>query len=136
MTARGKGNKMKITKTLLKTLIKEELLKEFYSEKDFDPKLPRNRKWAASGAKVTWNRGFIEEPIPGKFIMHTVDGKRVPKLDANGEPIPKTRTLRDAGSGSVLEIIPAPGNVLGIAIIMDDATGREVEVEIAELVKA
>ena len=68
--------------------------------------------------------------------MHTVDGNRVPKLDANGEPIPKTRTLSDAGSGSVLEIIPAPGNVLGIAIIMDDATGREVEVEIAELVKA
>ncbi len=127
---------MKITKSQLRQLIKEELLKEFYSERDFDPKHPRNREWAAAGAKVTWNRGFIEEPIPGKFVMHTVDGKRVPKLDANGEPIPKTRTLRDSGSGSVQEIVPAPGNVLGIAIIIDDATGREVEVEIAELVKA
>ena len=123
---------MKLTQSTLRTLIKEELLKEFYSERDFDPRHPRNRGW---DGRVSWNAGFIEEPIPGKFIMHTVDGKRVPKLDANGEPIPKTKTLRDLKTGTVQSIVPAPGNVIGIAIIIDDDTGREVEVEIAELTK-
>ena len=127
---------MKITKGLLRKLIKEEILKEFYSENDFDPRHPRNKEWADAGARVTWNQGFIEEPIPGKFIMHTVNGERVPKLDANGEPIPKTKTLRDERSGAVQSIVPGSGNVIGIAIIIDDATRREVEVEIAELTKA
>lgn len=126
---------MKITKGLLRKLIKEEILKEFYSEKDFNPELPRNKEWVAAGARVTWNQGFIEEPIPGKFIMHTVNGERVPKLDANGEPIPKTRTLRDERSGSVQSIQTSGGAVLGIAKIKDDE-GNSHEVEIAELTKA
>lgn len=124
---------MKLTKSFLRNLIKEELLKEFYSEKDFDPKQSRNRNW---DGRVTWNQGFIEEPIPGKFIMHTVDGKRVPKLDASGDPIPKTKTLRDTRTGIVQSIIPGYGTVIGIAKIIDDSTGKEVEVEIAELTKS
>jgi len=123
---------MKITKTLLRKLIKEELLKEFYSEKDFDPKQSRNRNW---DGRVTWNQGFIEEPIPGKFVMHTVDGKRVPKLDASGDPIPKTKTLRDIRTGTVQNIIPGYGTVIGIAQIIDD-DGASHEVEIAELTKS
>jgi hypothetical protein len=124
---------MKLTKSFLRNLIKEELLKEFYSEKDFDPKQSRNRNW---DGRVTWNQGFIEEPIPGKFVMHTVDGKRVPKLDASGDPIPKTKTLRDTRTGIVQSIIPGYGTVIGIAKIIDDSTGKEVEVEIAELTKS
>ena len=127
---------MKITEKLLKQVVTESLkrtlLKEFYSEKDFDPKQSRNRNW---DGRVTWNQGFIEEPIPGKFVMHTVDGKRVPKLDANGDPIPKTKTLRDERTGTVQSIVPGYGTVIGIAKIIDDKTDREVEVEIAELTK-
>lgn len=127
---------MKITEKLLKQVVTESLkrtlLKEFYSEKDFDPKQSRNRNW---GGKVSWNQGFIEEIIPGKFIMHTVDGKRVPKLDADGNPIPKTKTLRDIRTGKVQSIVPGYGTVIGIAKIIDDSTGEEVEVEIAELTK-
>tara|TARA_S200002703_G_scaffold149420_1_gene146946 strand:- start:103 stop:489 length:387 start_codon:yes stop_codon:yes gene_type:complete len=128
---------MKITEKLLKQVVTESLkrtlLKEFYSEKDFDPKHPRNKNW---DGKVTWNQGFIEEIIPGKFIMHTVGGKRVPKLDANGDPIPKTKTLRDVRTGTVQSIVPGYGTVIGIAKIIDDSTGEEVEVEIAELTKS
>ena len=68
--------------------------------------------------------------------MHTVDGKRVPKLDANGDPIPKTKTLRDERTGTVQSIVPGYGTVIGIAKIIDDSTGEEVEVEIAELTKS
>ncbi|HAW82119.1 MAG TPA: hypothetical protein DCX27_21890 [Balneola sp.] len=127
---------MKITEKLLKQVVTESLkrtlLKEFYSEKDFDPKQSRNRNW---DGKVSWNQGFIEEIIPGKFIMHTVGGKRVPKLDADGNPIPKTKTLRDIRTGKVQSIVPGYGTVIGIAKIIDDSTGEEVEVEIAELTK-
>ncbi len=46
---------MKITEKLLKQVVTESLkrtlLKEFYSEKDFDPKQSRNRNW---GGKVSW----------------------------------------------------------------------------------
>tara|TARA_R110000744_G_scaffold327447_1_gene433147 strand:+ start:516 stop:932 length:417 start_codon:yes stop_codon:yes gene_type:complete len=129
---------MKITEKLIRKVVSESLkrtlLKEFYSEKDFDPRHPRNKNW---DGKVTWNKGFIEEPIPGKFVMHTVDGKRVPKLDADGEPIPKTKTLRDIRTGTVQSIVPGYGTVIGIAKIIDDSdpARREVEIEIAELTK-
>ena len=76
---------MKITKTQLKKIIKEELLKEFYSERDFDPKHPRNRRW---DGKVTWNAGFVEVPT-GKMTK-----------DRDGNPVPKTRTERDIKTGS------------------------------------
>tara|TARA_E500000318_G_scaffold20525_1_gene21080 strand:+ start:5319 stop:5657 length:339 start_codon:yes stop_codon:yes gene_type:complete len=112
---------MKLTKSFLRNLIKEELLKEFYSEKDFDPKQSRNRNW---DGRVTWNQGFIEVPT-GKMTK-----------DRDGNPVPKTRTERDIRTGVVQSIIPGYGTVIGIAKIIDDSTGKEVEVEIAELTKS
>tara|TARA_B100001094_G_scaffold141276_1_gene136901 strand:+ start:473 stop:811 length:339 start_codon:yes stop_codon:yes gene_type:complete len=112
---------MKLTKSFLRNLIKEELLKEFYSEKDFDPKQSRNRNW---DGRVTWNAGFIEVPT-GKMTK-----------DRDGNPVPKTKTERDIRTGTVQSIIPGYGTVIGIAKIIDDSTGKEVEVEIAELTKS
>jgi hypothetical protein len=123
---------MKVTKSQLIKIIKEEILKEVYLEKDFDPNNPRNIDW---DGRVTWNAGFIEEPIPGKFIMQTVNGERVPKLDADGNPIPKTKTLRDSRTGTVELIKTSGGTVGGIAKIYDD-NGDSHWVEIAELTKA
>ena len=114
---------MKITKELIRKVVAESinrtLLKEFYSEKDFDPKQSRNRNW---DGRVTWNQGFVEVPT-GKM-----------KKDKDGNPVPKTRTERDIRTGTVQNIIPGYGTVIGIAILTDD-DGNSHEVEIAELTK-
>ena len=91
---------MKITKTLLRTLIKEEILKEYGMEQDFKP-----------GMKVSWNSlekitkktasgrekvDYVRMPMKGEivkvemdrysaepgFAMVAVDGERQPVMVA------------------------------------------------------
>jgi hypothetical protein len=115
---------MKITQNLLRKIITESInrtvLKEFYSENDFNPRHPRNRNW---DGRVTWNAGFVEVPT-GKMTK-----------DRDGNPVPKTRTERDVRTGTVQSIVPGYGTVIGVAEIIDD-NGNSHEVEIAELTKA
>ena len=90
---------MKITKNLLRTLIKEEIQEAFRMEKDFQP-----------GVEVTWNS-------LDKVEKTTASGKT--KIDY------ERRQLK----GTVKELISSGGKESGVAIVMDpDGNSHEVEV--------
>jgi hypothetical protein len=90
---------MKITKNLLRTLIKEEIQEAFRMEKDFQP-----------GVEVTWN---------------SLD--KVEKTTASGKT--KIDYERKQLKGTVKELISSGGKESGVAIVMDpDGNSHEVEV--------
>jgi hypothetical protein len=90
---------MKITKNLLRTLIKEEIQEAFRMEKDFQP-----------GVEVTWNS-------LDKVEKTTASGKT--KIDY------ERRQLK----GTVKELISSGGKEGGLAIVVDsDGKDHEVEV--------
>ena len=91
---------MKITKTLLRTIIKEEILKEYGMEQDFQPGMRVNwntlekiiKKTASGREKVDYVRMPMEGEIisvemdrysaePG-FAMVAIDGEREPVMVA------------------------------------------------------
>ena len=88
---------MKITKTLLRTLIKEEILKEYGMEQDFKP-----------GMKVSWNSlekitkktasgrekvDYVRMPMEGEIVKVEMDrysaepGFAMVAIDGEREPI-------------------------------------------------
>ena len=90
---------MKITKTLLKKLIKEEIKESFRMETDFQP-----------GQTVTWN-------ILARVIKTTASGRQ--KVDYE----------RMTMTGEVAELITSGGAVGGVAIVMDpDGNSHEIEI--------
>jgi polynucleotide 5'-kinase involved in rRNA processing len=89
---------MKITKDLLRKIIKEELQESFRLEKDFQP-----------GTPVNWN-------VLAKVMKTTASGRE--KVDFE----------RMMMSGEVLELITSPGAALGVAIVRDpDGNTHEIE---------
>tara|TARA_R110000851_G_scaffold151857_1_gene293300 strand:+ start:233 stop:556 length:324 start_codon:yes stop_codon:yes gene_type:complete len=96
-------DKMKITKTLLRTLIKEVINEQgFRLEKDFQP-----------GQMVNWN-------ILARVIKTTASGRQ--KVDYE----------RMTMTGEVAELLTSGGAVGGVVIVMDPE-GNSHEVEISEL---
>jgi|TARA_R110000824_G_scaffold400995_1_gene610196 hypothetical protein len=94
---------MKITKDLLRTLIKEALNEQgFRLEKDFQP-----------GQTVTWN-------VLAKVIKTTATGRE--KVDYE----------RMTMTGEVAELLTSGGAVGGVAIVMDP-DGNSHEIEVSEL---
>ena len=94
------GDKMKLTKTLLRKIIKEEILKEYGMEQDFQPGMRVNwnslekviKKTASGREKVDYVRMPIEGEIvsvemdrysaePG-FAMVAVEGEHEPVMVA------------------------------------------------------
>ncbi len=89
---------MKITKDLLRTLIKEELQESFGMERDFQP-----------GRLVTWN-------VLAKVMKTTASGRE--KVDYE----------RMTMTGEVVELITSGGAAMGLAIVRDpDGNTHEVE---------
>ena len=89
---------MKLTKSLLRTIIKEELQESFGLERDFQP-----------GASVHWN-------VLAKVIKTTATGRE--KVDYE----------RMMMTGEVVELLTSPGAALGVAIVRDpDGNTHEVE---------
>ena len=94
---------MKITKDLLRTLIKEALNEQgFRLEKDFQ-----------AGQTVTWN-------VLAKVMKTTAGGRE--KVDYE----------RMTMTGEVAELLTSGGAVGGVAIVMDP-DGNSHEVEVSEL---
>ncbi len=89
---------MKITKDLIRSIIKEELQESFRLEKDFQP-----------GSQVNWN-------VLAKVMKTTASGRQ--KVDYE----------RMMMSGEVVELLTSPGAAMGVAIIRDpDGNSHEVE---------
>ncbi len=94
---------MKITKTLLRTLIKEAINEQgFRMETDFQP-----------GQMVNWN-------VLARVIKTTASGRQ--KVDYE----------RMMMTGEVAEFLPSGSDVGGVAIVMDP-DGNSHEIEISEL---
>ena len=90
---------MKITKDLLRTIIKEELQESFRLEKDFQP-----------GQMVNWN-------VLAKVIKTTASGRQ--KVDYE----------RMTMTGAVKELLTSGSDVGGVAIVMDpDGNSHEIEI--------
>lgn len=90
---------MKITKDILRTMIKEQLTEAFRMEVDFQP-----------GTMVNWN-------VLAKVVKTTSSGRQ--KVDYD----------RMTMTGAVKELIRSGGDVGGVAIVIDpDGASHEVEV--------
>jgi len=97
---------MKITKDLLRTLIKETINEQgFRMETDFQP-----------GQMVTWN-------VLARVVKTTASGRQ--KVDYE----------RMTMTGEVAELLTSGGAVGGVAIVMDP-DGNSHEIEISELTLA
>jgi len=91
--------KMKITKDLLRTIIKEELNEAFRMEADFAP-----------GTMVNWN-------VLAKVVKTTSSGRQ--KVDYD----------RMTMTGAVQEIVTSGSDVGGVVIVLDpDGNTHEVEI--------